>query len=380
MLRDRTIRYAVRALILIAACSLAHNAFAGGNVQGTSCSSGVSAGNQTGADSDGNNLVCVSGTWQYPAYTMQGYSGSAGASCSGYPAGAVHYNTTISSLEFCNGTNWDLIAAGSTSCGTPSGLSFTNLTGQSLGVVATNATPATITFSGCTSALSVSVSGVATGQISINGGAWVTSGSIASGQTLNVRMTTSISVSTTLTATVTVGSTSTNWTTTTHSASLQVFQTANNYIPSQLGSVSGGDTVCASEAAAAGYAGTYKAILSSDTVSAASHLTLSYPIVNAYNGSTVATSNLWSGTLSNVITNPSGGATNANGYGSPIISTGTNADGSISTGNTCNSWTSSSGNVTAGQQTTSGNWADGWNGLGGYCGSSQYGSLYCIQQ
>ena len=257
--------------------------------------------------------------------------------CSSTTAGAIRYNSSVPTIEFCNGSTWTQIPQAATTCGSPSGLSFTNLTNQPLSTVVAS-TGATITFTGCTGSYVASVSGVATGQISINGGAWTTSGAIASGQTLQVRMTTSNNTSTLLTATVTVGSSSTNWTTTTRSGALKVFATANGY-NGNLGGLTGADAICQSEANTAGYAGTYKAILSSSTVSAASRLTVSYPIANAYNGSTVAAANLWVGSISTPILRPSG-----NNPGNAW--TGSYSDGTIAGANSssyqCVDWTSSS--------------------------------------
>jgi len=341
MLRSRKINRAACILTFALLCGTVQSAFAGGNVQGTACpTNGVSAGIGTGAVTDANNLVCVSNVWQYPVYVLQSAAASAGSSCSTYPAGAQRYNATLGNVEFCNGTTWYQVPAYATACGTPSGLSFTNLTSQSLNTVVTSNT-ATITFSGCSAgvALSVSVSGAATAQISVNGGAWVTSGAIASGQTLQVRLTSSGSISTTLTATVTVGSSSTNWTTTTRSGSLQAFMTPGGYIGGTLGGLSGADTACQAAANAAGFSGTYKAIMSDDSTSAASRLTLSYPIVNAYDSSTIAATNLWSGTLTTAIESTTGAS-----YGGTIVLTGTTNGGAIQTGETCTSWTSQSGN------------------------------------
>jgi hypothetical protein len=294
---------------------------------------------------------------------------AAGSSCTPYPAGTIRYNSTLALTEVCNGATWQSIPVGSTTCGAPSGLSFTNLTSQPTGTVVSS-NIATITFSGCGSdSYAVSVSGASTAQISINGGTWTTSGTIQSGQTLQVRMTTSGSANTTLTATVTVGSTSTNWTTTTLTGSLKIFMTAGTYIPGTIGGLSAADAICQTEAGNAGYAGTYMAVLSSDTVSAASRLTLSYPIVNAYDGSTVAATNLWggSGGMSEIYDTYGGGLHNA-------VTTGTTTAGAIYTGYTCSSWS-----------TTSGNAIYGFNYYAQYfqysyqtCGAAA--NLYCIQQ
>lgn len=71
---------------------------------------------------------------------------------------------------------------------TPNAFSFTDLTGQDLAATITSNT-VTVTGIG-PSPVSVSVTGTGSPQISINGGAWATSGSISNGQSLAVRLTT----------------------------------------------------------------------------------------------------------------------------------------------------------------------------------------------
>ena len=356
--------------LLLAACAAAP-AFAGGNVQGTYCPSGTSASIGTGAVTDGNNLVCISNLWQYPVYVFQNAAASAQSSCTGYPAGAERWNTTLSNLEVCDGTTWQVVGVGTSSCGSVSGLSYTNVTSATLNTVYTSSS-ATITFSGCSGALSVSVTGSGSPQISVNGGSWSTSGAITSGQILQVRLTSSGSVSTGLTATVTVASSSTNWTVTTRAASLQVFMTANQYNGGTLGGLSGADAICQSEANTAGYAGTYKAILSDAVTSAASRLTLSYPIVNAHDGLTVAGLNLWAGSISNRITTPSGGTLCCHEFGW----SGTTSTGAISSNGTCSSWSSTSTNGEVFDDGTGPDWIDaGFSELG-----NNTAPLLCIQQ
>lgn len=371
MLRRRTLSPA--ALAIVAALLWASPVQATDPTIGNGC---TPQGGYSARYDDGNNTWCNGSTYQYPFYVMGSAAAAAGSSCSTYPAGAMRYNTTLGNLEFCNGTTWYQVPAYATACGTPSGLSFTNLTSQSLSTVVTSST-ATITFSGCSAgtALSVSVSGAATAQISINGGAWVTSGAISSGQTLQVRMTTSGSVSTVLTATVTVAATSTNWTTTTRSGSLKIFVTPSSYVGTAIGGLTGADAICQSVANTAGYSGTYKAILSDDTTSAASRLTLSYPIVNASGGSTVAASNLWVGTISNAILNPSGSAACSGCPGGDFVWTGTTSVGAIATGVTCSSWSGGSN----GGLGVDGNINSTWISSGSTTCASTLG-LYCIQQ
>jgi len=317
----------------------------------------------------GNNSWCNGSTYQYPFYVMGSVAAAAQQSCTSYTAGAVRWNTTLSNLEVCDGTTWQVVGVGTSSCGSVSGLSYTNVTNATLNTVYTSGA-ATITFSGCSGALSVSVSGSGSPQISVNGGAWSSSGAIQSGQTLQVRLTSSGSASTGLTATVTVASSSTNWTVTTRSASLQVFMTGSAYIGGNIGGLSGADAICQAAAGTAGYAGTYKAIMSDDSTSAAARLTLSYPIVRATDGATVAATNLWSGSLSNPISTSS----------QPVW-TATNAAGSIVTGYTCSSWTSTGASATTGTSNlTNTSWAEYGNSTSyAYgCGSAEY--LYCIQQ
>ena len=98
---------------------------------------------------------------------------------------------------------------------TPDALDFTpNVTNASL---STLTTASAVTINGINTTTPVSVTGVGA-QISINGGAWGTSGNITNGQTLAVRLTSSASFSTAITATVTVGGVTDTWSVTTLAA------------------------------------------------------------------------------------------------------------------------------------------------------------------
>lgn len=99
---------------------------------------------------------------------------------------------------------------------TPNAFSFTDVTGVNLNTLTTSNT---ITISGIDTPTSVSVSGDGSPRIRINGGAWVTSGTIASGQSLAVRLTSANAGTTARSATVTVGGVSDNWSVTTESIS-----------------------------------------------------------------------------------------------------------------------------------------------------------------
>lgn len=95
---------------------------------------------------------------------------------------------------------------------TPDAFSFTDQTGVELSTLTTSNS---IAISGINSSASVSVSGQGSPQVRINGGSWVTSGSITNGQTLEVRLTSSASFVTAHTATVTVGGVNDVWSVTT---------------------------------------------------------------------------------------------------------------------------------------------------------------------
>lgn len=88
---------------------------------------------------------------------------------------------------------------------TPDAFSFIDVSAP-ISMVTSN----TIHITGINAPTTVAVSGDGSGQISINGGAWVTSGTIANGQTLTVRM--KVVDSNTYIATIDVGGVTDTWT------------------------------------------------------------------------------------------------------------------------------------------------------------------------
>jgi hypothetical protein len=103
---------------------------------------------------------------------------------------------------------WDV----TTNDNAPTAFNFTDQTGVAQSTLTTSNS---LTISGITGSVAVSVSGAGSPQIRINGGSWVTSGTITSGQSLEVRLTSNASYSTMNSATVTVGSGSDQWDVTT---------------------------------------------------------------------------------------------------------------------------------------------------------------------
>lgn len=97
---------------------------------------------------------------------------------------------------------------------TPNAFSFNDVTNAALNTL-TTPSPATVTIAGINAPTPVSVSGQGAPRISINGGAWVTSGMVENGQTLAVRLTSAAANSTVYSATVTVGGVTDNWSVTT---------------------------------------------------------------------------------------------------------------------------------------------------------------------
>lgn len=87
------------------------------NLQGNACTapatagiSGSSTGSSMTQPAAGNNLICESGTWQYPTYMLGDDTTSTDTATSCSQAGELRYNTTLSYLQFCNGSNWATVS------------------------------------------------------------------------------------------------------------------------------------------------------------------------------------------------------------------------------------------------------------------------------
>lgn len=96
--------------------------------QGASCSI-LSAGPiGNGTATDGNNLVCVSGVWQYPFYEARADSAT---SCVSALTGALRWNGT--SLQYCNGSTWTSLSGGGTvNSGTQYQMAYYSATGTAV--------------------------------------------------------------------------------------------------------------------------------------------------------------------------------------------------------------------------------------------------------
>lgn len=166
----------------------------------------------TGIDAPTNVTISGDGT---PQYRINGGAwGTTGQISNGQTlqlrltsgsAGTMH--TALVMVGGSSQVAWNVSTVGADT--TPNAFTFVDVTDAN---TTTLTTASAVTITGINSPANVTVTGSGSPQISINGGAWVTSGSISNNQTLRVRLTSSSSSNTTLTATVTVGGVSDAWT------------------------------------------------------------------------------------------------------------------------------------------------------------------------
>lgn len=338
---------------------------------GLSNAVGAGSGTWTGMDSSGTN---------YNAYTGNG--GTAAGYCNDWANGSSSYygvrgidNQTDSGWliyysQLCNNINLIYcIEQPSPGC-TPGAFSFTNATSQALSTLVTSNT---ITPSGCATASTARVSGDGSPQISINGGAWTTSGAMSPGNTIQVRLTTTGAYSQANRARVEIGSAMTTWTATTlANTGTQIFPTSGVFT-GNLGGLLGADALCNSAATAAGYSATYwMAILSDHLTDAKDRLAITYPVTRASDGVVVSPTTLWGGSISVPL-------------GSSQVWTGSDAAGARYNlwGGTnsvywCNDWTTGSSSYVAENGYAvyaSSNWL---NYSGNNCAAAF--TLYCVSQ
>lgn len=291
-----------------------------------------------------------------------------GLACDTGRTGGLRWSSANSTFEMCDGTSWRLLAAASVASDcTPNAFSFTDLTNQPLNTLTvSNSLNITGIDAGCV----VSVTGGGAPQISVNGGVWTTSTVINPGDALRVRLTSSGSANTALVAAVVVGTSTDNWSVTTASGGTRIFHTSTTTYNGSFGGQAAADTACQSAAAGLGYGSYWRAVLSDNLVSAKDRLTITYPVVRASNGATVAASNLWAGSISNAVGS------------SGTVWTGTTSAGT-SASEHCSGWTSLSGNGVCGTASaTDSSWLNGGGGscFGGTGSCSNAFMLYCIEQ
>ena len=106
-------------LVFAMTCVPASDALADVTIGGA-CTSGAAAAQAA----NGNNAICVSSAWQYPAYTFQSAAAAAGASCAGSTAGTVRYNSTLVNLEYCDGATWTALVKTTINYTAPPGVGY----------------------------------------------------------------------------------------------------------------------------------------------------------------------------------------------------------------------------------------------------------------
>src|SRR5210317_1584386 len=188
--------------------------------------------------------VSLSGTAGSKQYSKNGgsYTSSSGTAQNGETfavrgTASASYASTVTVILTVGGISgtYSISTQGVPVDTTPNPFSFTDQSNLNLNTLIYSNT---VTISGINQTVSVSATNGA--QFSINGGSYVTSGSISNGQTLRVRLTSSGSYNTAVSTIVTVGGTSDVWSITTRSAvvaspptALTLTQTTNTAASSQ---------------------------------------------------------------------------------------------------------------------------------------------------
>src|SRR6056300_728329 len=202
--------------------------------------------------------VSLSGTAGSKQYSKNGgsYTSSSGTAQNGDTfavrgTASGSYSSTVTVILTVGSTadTYSITTEGEPADTTPNAFDFTNQTNLNLSTLTYSNN---VTISGINQAVSVSATNGA--QFSINGGSYVTSGSISNGQTLRVRLTTSGSYSTSVSTTVTVGGTSDVWSITTRaqaqattptfpSATLQTNSSSSSQTVRAAAIIASGDTL-----------------------------------------------------------------------------------------------------------------------------------------
>lgn len=111
--------------------------------------------------------------------------GNASTACSAAVEGSLRYNSVSKTMEFCNGTVWGSIGGSGSIDSTPDAVSFNSVTNADL---LTTYTSNVVTLTNFEAALSVTCTSC---TFSISGGTFKSTGAVAAGDTIAVRMVTS---------------------------------------------------------------------------------------------------------------------------------------------------------------------------------------------
>lgn len=158
--------------------------------------------------------------------------------------GSMIYNTTEKVFQGCTQSQGWVAFHEPLPDTTPDAFGFVDQTDVA---ISTPITSNSVTINGIDAATAVSISGDGSPQFRIDGGSWVSSGTINNGQTLEIQLTSSSLNSDTFTATITVGDASSDWLVTTEDAAVACAGTeVGGYCWYYTASDEDCDTICAS--------------------------------------------------------------------------------------------------------------------------------------
>jgi len=294
--------------------------------------------------------------------------------------GMIRYNSTIAGLEAYVNGSWSALTG-------PPTVQFNSLTGQPTSTLVYSATIIVTGFAGTPA---ISISGSGSPAYSIGGAAFTSSsGTITSGQTLQLQLTSPATGNTTYTATVTIGSTTTTWSVTT-ATQIVIYESGGGVsgVTGDFGAAGGGgrggvDAYCQSvQPGGLTCNATVRALISVNAAGdSIANMPTNYGIpsgiplywYNRTTGTAVALlGNNWADMLDGTISNSMQSGTGVNhNWWSGSSSTGTAA------ALLCTNWSSTATNGEIGSPTsTSGSWIDSGN-LG--CGNAPRVLCLCVQ-
>jgi hypothetical protein len=322
-----------------------------------------------------------------------GYTASASGNCIGWTTTSSSYTATVgdpavtgSGQYFSSGTGGCNNGLGRLLCmettggsGTdddPLPVSFTNQVVYASGGTGYSNT---VTLSGVSGPVNISIVPSAGTVDILKNGVSVGGGTTTAYQndTLSFTMTAPAVAGTKNTATITLGTDTYTWWVGYADAASEaiVFVTSATVQGRYLGGLAGADGTCQSAATVAGYGGTWKALMSSSTVSAYDRMPFNWGVLKRTDGVVIANNwtDLWDGNIQNPIDKDE----NGNAVGASYVLTNTLSSGAVkhtSATYTCNDWTADSQAYTGSSGVSSSSWVDAGNQV--VCSSNH--RLYCF--
>ncbi len=249
----------------------------------------------------------------------------------------------------------------------------------------------TLSITGITPNIAISIAGDPSAQYSINGGAFTSAaGTVSEGDTVAIQAN-SPAPGTRLQLDLTIGSATFNWSIITEGdcggggcagVDKRVFATSTTY-RGNLGGVIGADAKCQTQADAATLGGTWRAIISQPVAAnwAANRIDYNWDRLVDINGTVIATSpsDLWDGTIASPINIDENGVVQTGNVWTSSTSFGASISENTTVGDNCSNWTdglSDSSGLKAGAiSAVNSTWISGVNGR---CWSD-FNRLYCAE-